>query len=165
MKRFGVSQSGNTGPLNGVNTSVRNSSAADLATLDKLVTALLERQKQSNQNDSSKSKSFLRQRCTSNQSLEQSSFVRPSSAVNVNNDENDLFVMHSMPTILESNISHSANTGNNDKRNTIRRHSSVRRIIDSIKNAPHRFSHGTTFSSHNNRLVDESSNLTQNVLD
>lgn len=161
-KLLGAPSSGNTGLSTGVSAAVRNSSA-DIAALDKLVSALLERQKQSNRNEPSKlnrlkSSSFSHRRSASRSSQQPSTAQPPRAA-------DDMLGMQSMPTILESNISTGANAANVNRRNTINRHSSVRRIINSIKNAPHRFSHGMTASAGNNRLVDESSNLTQNVLD
>lgn len=162
---------------------------ADLSTLDKLVSSLLERQKQtSSPVPQSSSSSHTRDSSTKLNRLKSLSFRNrrgsnkattslSSSATNQNESNifgsainlatNDTAIGQSsnaMPTILESGVSNSATQPQSTSINSSsldRRHGGVRQIINSIKNAPHRFSH----SMDHHRLNDESDNLTQNMLD
>lgn len=151
--------------------------------LDQLVSTLLERQKQSpsstghstNAHEPSKlsrMRSFSFRNRRSFKANPTSNELNMFSTNNKNNNNGNGFRQSSaaMPTILESGSGNVAPRNATPKQSTsgfnsssLDRRSSVRQIVDSIKNAPHRFSH--TFDGRQ-RLNDEETNkLTRNMLD
>lgn len=155
---------GGSGIAGGIDATVRHSKlSTDMVALDKLVSALLERQQHS---DSNKPRSASKLNPLKSLSFRhRRSYARPPSFDNtrsVDVDGSTSLGMQSMPTILEGR---SVGTNSNETNSTeLRRHSNVRtsvqHIVNTIKNAPHRFSHGGGGGT-----SDESKNLTQNVLD
>lgn len=156
---------------------------ADLNILDQLVSTLLERQKHSspavsNNTESTKlgrlkSLSF-RNRRASNKSTEPSTANELDLFSSSNNNNGFGQPSTTMPTILESSSSNvmplkpqpqqlslEMNSSSLDRRHGS---SNVRQIINSIRNAPHRLSHGISIDHHRSN-DEESSNLTQNMLD
>lgn len=161
-------------------STIRNSKInADLNVLDQLVSSLLERQNQtatpppstSHTNDPSK---LSRLRSLSFRSRRHSSHKGPSASVSSSNNELNLFASpangfgqnaNAMPTILESGSSGSGGPQSQPTTSSLDRHrtSSVRQILNTIKNAPHRLSQ--SMDGHQRLHDEESSNLTRNMLD
>lgn len=163
-------------------STIRNSKInADLKALDQLVSSLLDRQKQSptstNARESTKlsrlkSLSF-RNRRSSNKANQ------PSNELNMFTSNNNGFgqttAAASMPTILEggsgggnvvastASPQQSTSAINSSSLDRPHRGSGVRQILNSIKNAPHRFSH--SLDGHQRLDDEETNNLTRNMLD
>lgn len=124
----------------------------DLEQLDKLVTSLLEHQ---NYNPAEKSGSVLNRLRRGSHSLR----LGNSSSNNLTNsggDGGENGGSMAMPTILETNNIGNRTTSWSDRPINL---PGVRRVINGIVNAPHRFSQ---ISGNQN---EENSNLTQNILD
>lgn len=161
---------------------------ADLNVLDQLVSSLLERQKQSsphvsNNRDSTKlsrlkSLSFRNRRSSNKGPSSSANELNLFSSSNGSNNGFSQASTIAMPTILESSSistmqpqpqqsSSSSSTAMNASSLDRRHHGSsgVRQIINSIKNAPHRLSHGISTDHHRMNNDEESSNLTRNMLD
>lgn len=163
---------GNSGAPGGVlNASIRRKSSAptDLMALDKLVASLLERQQQQQQTNQHVShaptklgrlKSLsLRDRRTSARASAADTYGESE----MRNDGNArISNIPAMPTILESSHIKRASLTESPATNNVS--SGIRHVINSIKNAPHRFSHGGP-PTDNIQLVDENTNLRQNILD
>lgn len=142
----------------------------DLTALDKLVASLLERQQQQPQPQVAnaatklgrlKSLSLRDRRTSANTST--TTTADTYGEIEMRNDGNTrISNVPAMPTILESN--HTKRTSLCESSPTNNVSSGIRHIINTIKNAPHRFSH-TEPSSDNIQLVDENRDLKQNILD
>lgn len=172
IQRLGKSMAANSGaPAVGLNASIRRKSnaATDLMALDKLVSSLLERQQPpSNQQVAhvpatklGRLKSLsLRDRRTSAKTLTTTDTYGESE---MRNDSSNTRISNipSMPTILESSHHKRASLSDPPASNVS---SGIRHVINTIKNAPHRFSHGEP-ASDNIQLVNENANLKQNILD
>lgn len=167
------------GPISA--TSIRNSKMnADLNALDQLVSSLLERHQQSSPSTSNN----VQRESTKLSRLKSLSFrKRRSSQKGTTSAANELNLFSSsgngtaMPTILESSGSNvpttrpisirptsyqpqqSSTASNSSNLDRPQRSSSVRQIINSIKNAPHRFSQ--TIDHH--RLNDDDNEETNNL--
>lgn len=133
--------------------------------MDKLVSSLLERHKESTSNQNGTKGSSALNRLKSLSFRHRRPTVVETNPTDANDgDINKAISSNAMPTILEGNTNNNTSKINSlslDRRNT-NRTSGVRQIIDTIKNAPHRFSHG---GGSMDRLLDENTTLTQNVLD
>lgn len=175
-KRLGITPTTKIDGNNPSNASaVRNSKInADLNVLDQLVSSLIERQNQpatppsiqAHSNDPSK---LHRLRSLSFRSRRHSSHKAPSSSAS--NNELNLFSSNAMgfgqstnamPTILESSGSGGGGGGGTSSLDR-QRTSSVRQILNTIKNAPHRLSQ--SMDGHHRLHDDDSTNLTRNMLD
>lgn len=167
IQRLGKSSNAGAGTLGGgLNASIRRKSNAstDLMALDKLVTSLLERQQQQSQVAHAPTKLgrlkslSLRDRRTSATSpvdTYRESEIHVDGNTRVSN-------IAAMPTILESSSVKRASLSEVPATNNMS--SGIRHVINTIKNAPHRFSHGEP-ASDNIQLVEENTNLKQNILD
>lgn len=147
-------------------TAIRNSKLnADLGALDLMVTTLLERHNNQQLQQQQSTKELGRSASNSALNrLKSFSFRRRSSKVptsngvsddgfgaNVNDDSGGPSA--TMPTIMETNGNM---TTMSDRPNNVT--TGVRQIINTITNAPHRFSHSSARD-------EENTNLTQNMLD
>lgn len=162
-------------------SAIRNSKInADLNVLDQLVSTLLDRQKQlpsssghsTNAHETSKLnriRSFsFRNRRSSKANPTSNELNMFTSNNNNHNNNNNGFGQSSaaMPTILESGSGRNATPKQSTSAfnsSSLDRRSSVRQIVDSIKNTPHRFSH--SFDGHQRLNDEETNNLTRNMLD
>lgn len=177
IQRLGKSTTANGGaPAGaGLNASIRRKSIApgtDLVALDKLVASLLERQQQQGLTNQQvahapgklgrlKSLSMRDRRTSAKASTTADTYgeseLRSDGGSRISN-------IPSMPTILESSSVKRASLSEppsaaNDASTGI-----VRNVLNTIKNAPHRFSHGEP-PSDSIQLVDENTNSRQNILD
>nr|XP_029714610.1 uncharacterized protein LOC109621307 [Aedes albopictus]XP_029714611.1 uncharacterized protein LOC109621307 [Aedes albopictus] len=150
---FGLSGSGSRNSNSGLpqsSSSIRNSkNTADLKLLEKLVTSLLESQDSSSTN-TNRGSMMQRLRPMSR------SFRLPSSIRRKDAQGGNTGSVGPMPTIRESGGSGGHRTNSWGDRN-----SNVRRVLNSIANAPHRLSQSL---SPDGRDDEERSNLTQNIL-
>lgn len=135
-------------------SSLRNSKlGADLNVLDKLVTSILERHERAKKTTSPKL-----QRLKSSMSRSRNSSTRRTPLTSNEHVNGAACSQQSaMPTILEKNNNSQsrATTSWSELTNNV---PGVRQIINTIANAPQRFSHG----EHND---EENTNLTNNMLD
>lgn len=171
-KRLGISPNTKVSGNNPPNASaVRNSKInADLNVLDQLVSSLLDRQNQPATPPNEPSK-LHRLRSLSFRNRRHSSHKGPSSS---SNNELNLFSStatgfgpsnNAMPTILESGSSGGRQSAAAINSSSLDRHraSSVRQMLSTIKNAPHRLSQ--SMDGHHRLHDEESTNLTRNMLD
>lgn len=153
---FGLSGAGSSNGSSGLppsRSSIRNSkNTADLKLLEKLVTSLLESQDSSNrQRSGTGNRGSMMQRLRPMSR----SFRLPSSIRKKDAQRSNTGSVGPMPTIRESGGSgHRTNSWGD-------RNSNVRRVLNSIANAPHRLSQSLTTDG---REDEERSNLTQNIL-
>lgn len=172
IQRLGKSMGTNSGGLGGrMNASVRRreSNANDMMALDKLVTSLLDRQQQqqksSNPQVTRASTKLGRLKSLSLRDRRTSARASAADTYGDSETRNDgnsrISNIPAMPTILESSHGKRASLSEPATNNMS---SGIRHVINSIKNAPQRFSHGEP-ASDNIQLVDENAHLRQNILD
>lgn len=175
IQRLGKSMAGNSAGSGGVlNASIRRKSNAstDLMALDKLVASLLERQQQQQQTNQHVShaptklgrlKSLsLRDRRTSARASATTTADTYGESEMRSDGNARISNIAAMPTILESSHAKRASLSESPATNNVS--SGIRHVINTIKNAPHRFSHGGP-PTDSIQLVDENTNLKQNILD
>lgn len=133
--------------------------------LDKMVASLLERQQQQQPTTAHASTKLGRLKSLSLRDRRTSAKTAADTygEMEMRNDGNTrISNIPAMPTILESG--HTKRTSLRESPPTNNMSSGIRHVINTIKNAPHRFSHGEP-STDNIQLVDENANLKQNILD
>lgn len=136
-------------------SSVQNSKlGVDLNVLDKLVTSILER------HDLQRTASPKLQRLKSSMSRSRNNSTRRTQVANIEHQNCATGTVCSqpsaMPTIMETNNSQRKATSSWSERTS--NVPGVRQIINTITNAPHRFSQG-------GNIDEENTNLTNNMLD
>lgn len=144
-QRLGLSGNGGGTPNSGGINSLRNSKlGTDLTALDKLVTSILERHQQQQQNSQSPSRL---QRLRS-QTRSRNNSVKRSSIENGTMQSSS----STMPTIMETN------TGNNRPSNSWSERSihvpGVRQIINTLTNAPHSFTQNGSRDEDSANMLD-----------